>query len=62
MSSGKFPRPYVNDVPREGSDKVMEYVPFDDMDIGARKSGMVKDASKGPGSLDHVGGTAGGRK
>lgn len=59
MADGKFPRPYVNSVPREGSDPMMEYVPLDKLGIGARKSGMPDSASDGPKSLEHVGGTTG---
>lgn len=62
MSSERFPRPYVNDVPKEGDSKIMETVDFDRMGIGARKSGLPNDASSGPKSLDHVGDSAqGGR-
>lgn len=59
MSSGKFPRPYVNDVPAEGADKTMVYPPFDKLDIGARSSGLPKNNLNEIRSLDHVGGTAG---
>jgi hypothetical protein len=61
MSSGKMPRAYVNDVPAEGSDKVMNYVPFDKMDIGARSSGVPKNNLNGAPGIEHVGGTAGKR-
>lgn len=59
MADGKFPRPYVNSVPREGSDPMMEYTNLDKLDIGARKSGMPNSASDGPKGLEHVGGSAG---
>ena len=53
---GKFPRPYVNTVKRD--DALMEYVTFENLGIGARKSGMPKEASEGPKSLEHVGQSA----
>ena len=55
-----FPRPYANDVKKD--DRLMEYVPFDTMGIGARKSGMPAKASDGPLPLDHVGSSAQGGK
>jgi hypothetical protein len=58
MSTGKFPRAYVRDVPAEGSDPMMIYVPFDNTPYGSPKSAMPKDLKR-PGSLEHVGGTAG---
>lgn len=61
MSTGRFPGPYVRDVPSEGADKMMEYTLLERMDIGARSSGKPKD-NKGPNSLEHVGGTSGGKK
>lgn len=57
--SERFPRAYQNDVRKD--DKVMEYVPFDTMGIGARPSGKPKNASEGPKSLEHVGNSASGR-
>lgn len=53
MTSGKIPGPYVNDVKKD--DSLMQYVPMETMDIGARKSGMPNRASEGPKSLEHVG-------
>lgn len=61
MSSGTFPRPYQNDVPSEGKTPGIETVPFDRMDIGARSSGVPKDPSTGPKSIEHVGSSAGKR-
>jgi len=59
----RFPRAYVNDVPKEGDGKVMEYVDFPKMGIGARSSGLPKGGVNPPGmNLDHVGGSAGGKK
>lgn len=37
-SPGRFPGPFLNDCKKDES--VMEYVPTDTLDIGARKSGM----------------------
>lgn len=54
----RFPRPYVSDVKRD--DATMVYVPMDKMGIGARPSGLPKNASEGPKGLEHVGGSAGG--
>lgn len=51
-----FPRAYVNEVPREGTAPGIEYVPFDNMEIGARKSGTRgADERGGPGAIEHVG-------
>ena len=58
----KFPRPYVNSVPKEGEASIMEYTSFPTMGIGARPSGMPKDASEGPKAIDHVGKSAEGGK
>lgn len=55
MSTGRVPVPYVNDVKED--DSLMEYVPFPTMDIGSRRSGMPMNASMGPKSIEHVGGT-----
>ena len=60
MSSGKFPKPYLNEVVKNES--LLVYVATDKMDIGARKSAMPKTASEGPKSLEHTGGSAGGKK
>jgi hypothetical protein len=59
MSSGKFPKPYVNDTKM---DPMMEYVPFSKTGIGSRASGLPKDGKKGQMGIEHVGGTAGGSK
>lgn len=56
--AGKIPGPYVNDVPKE-SDPMMVIVPMQTMGIGARRSGLPGAASTGPGSISHVGGSAG---
>ena len=55
----RFPKAYVNTVKK---DSMMEYVPFDNLDIGARPSGMPKQIKKEGMGLDHVGGTASGSK
>jgi hypothetical protein len=57
-----FPKPYKDDVPREGSEPIMEYVPFDKLDIGARSSGLPKGGTNNVKSLEHEGKTTGGRK
>lgn len=65
--AGKFPRPYVEEAKEDRT--TMEYVDgdgggFSRMGIGARKSGMPKGEgpTKGGMSIDHVGGTPGGKK
>lgn len=60
MSTGRFPKAYVNDVKKD--DSMMVYVQMDKMDIGARESGKPKMASTGPKSLEHVGSSAGSSK
>ena len=62
MAENKFPRPYVSDVKRD--DSIMVYTKFEQNEIGARKSGLPKDVSTGPKSLEHVGQNAnsGGKK
>ena len=60
MTSGRIPKPYINDVSKD--DSIMVYVPMDKMDIGARSSGLPKSASTGPKSLEHFGGSAGKKK
>jgi hypothetical protein len=59
MAEGRFPKPYVNSVPKEGDTNMMVYTSFPTMGIGARRSGLPKDASSGPRSIEHVGGTTG---
>ena len=58
MSSGRFPKPYLNDVAKDTT--IMVYPPTEVMDIGARKSALPSSASTGPKSLEHVGTSAGG--
>lgn len=58
MSSDRFPKAYTSDVKRD--DALGVYTTFDNMGIGARKSGMPKRASEGPKSLEHVGSSASG--
>ena len=62
--AGTFPRPYVNEVPQEqgGDTGLMQYTKFPTMGIGARNSGLPKDASQGPKAIDHVGKSASGGK
>lgn len=58
-----FPKAYQNEVPKEGDSKIMEYTSFPTMGIGARKSGLPKDGVNSTGmNLDHVGGSAQGKK
>lgn len=52
-SSGKIPGPYMNDVKIDKG--LMQYPPFETMDIGARSSGLPGSASNGPKNLQHVG-------
>ncbi len=59
---GTMPGPYVNSVPKEGSDPMMNYVPFDHTDIGARPSTLSQVDQGGPKGLNHVGGSTGGPK
>lgn len=56
----RFPKAYTSEVKRD--DSLMVYPTFDTMGIGARKSGLPKEASAGPKALEHVGGSAGGKK
>jgi hypothetical protein len=58
----RFPRPYQNDVPKESDKSMMQTVDFPNMGIGARPSGLPKEASMGPKSLEHVGKSAEGSK
>ncbi len=53
----KFPRAYSATVKEDRA--VMEYVPFQKMGIGATATGLPESASKGPLSLEHVGGSQG---
>ena len=56
---GRFPSPYVDSVPAEGSDKMMVYTNLQHMDIGARPSTLKTVDQSGPKELTHVGGSAG---
>ena len=58
--SGRFPKPYVNSIIE--NDPQIVRVPMDRMDIGARGKGIPANPSTGPRGLDHVGGTAGGKR
>lgn len=65
MSNERFPKAYVESATQD--DKTMVYVnggDFAKTGIGARASGLPKggDIPDGIKSLDHVGGTAGGKK
>lgn len=57
----KFPGPYINDVPDEDADPIMVAVPKKTTGIGARASGQPKNV-RNSNAIDHVGGTATGRK
>lgn len=54
-----FPKPYVDSVNQD--DPMMERVPLNKMDIGARASGMPKgeEVNSSSMNIEHVGGTAG---
>ncbi len=58
-NGGRIPGPYVNQASVDNG--LCEYVPFDTLDIGARRSGMPGKASMGPKSIEHVGGSQGSR-
>jgi hypothetical protein len=47
---GSFPGPYINRAEKDTS--VMHYVPTDDMDIGARPSGLPTQAQVKRGSME----------
>jgi hypothetical protein len=59
-STGKFPGPYLNDV--KAQDPIMKRVDQDNLEIGARPSGMPKGGIKSEASINHVGETATGKK
>lgn len=53
-----FPKAYINDV--NEADPMMERVPTDKMDIGARASGMPKgEVTSSVMGIEHVGNSAG---
>lgn len=56
MSTGKFPKPYVSDVPNT-PDPMTEHVNYPTMGIGARPSGLPKESMNGIKSIEHVGGS-----
>lgn len=56
---GKFPGPYLNST--NANDPIMKRVDQDNLEIGARPSGMPKSV-KSEGSIVHVGDTASGKK
>ena len=58
MAEGRFPRAYDSNVKVDRG--MMEYVPFEKMDIGARASGLPKNSPNEIKSLEHVGGVASG--
>lgn len=48
----RFPRAYVQSAKK---DSIMEYVPFETLDIGARQSGLPKNVKATTLGLEHVG-------
>ena len=58
-SKGRFPAPYISDVKAE--DPIMKRVDQDNLEIGARNSGMPKNAKSEGMGITHVGDTAGGK-
>lgn len=52
----KFPGPYLNDTKVDHS--AMKYVPFPNMDIGARPSAMPKGVANTTMTIGHVGAAA----
>lgn len=56
---GRFPGPYIQDAKVDNT--VMEYIPFDHMGIGARKSGMAtkSEVKRDDMGITHVGNSAG---
>ena len=59
MSSGRIPGPYVNDTKID--EALMEYVPFNNMGIGARPSGLPKGSLNQMRDIEHVGDSDGKR-
>lgn len=57
-----FPRPYINTIPEEDADPTMIAVPKKTTGIGSRPSGLPKDVKNSTQTIEHVGGTATGRK
>jgi hypothetical protein len=52
MAKGSFPRPHQNDTKVDNS--IMEYVPFDNGDVGNRKSNVVNGIKDSAMNLSHV--------
>lgn len=61
IAMSKFPMPYINSIPSGPDKSIVEIVPLDDMDIGARKSGLPSksDVKRDSMTVEHVGGSAG---
>lgn len=59
-TDSNFPKPYVNSVKAE--DSLMKRVPMQHTGIGATPAGMPKGMQSEGMSIEHVGGTATGRK
>ncbi len=57
--SDRFPKAYTAEVRRD--DSLMQYVTFDSMGIGARRSGLPKKGGDIVKTLEHVGKSASGK-
>lgn len=61
MAADSFPKPYIDNVPKDGEDPMMIAVPKKTMGIGARPSGLPKGNMNEIKSLEHVGDNATGK-
>lgn len=52
MPKDSFPRPYQNDTKVDNG--LMQYVPFENGDVGNRKSNMINGIKDSGMSIDHV--------
>ena len=59
MAQGKFPGAYVDSIKEDGNDPMMKRINVNQMDIGARPSGLPKDVKSEGMDIEHVGGKAG---
>jgi hypothetical protein len=57
-----FPKPYIDSVKESGEDAFIQRVPLKHLDIGARPSGMPGSVKPEKMGIEHVGGSATGRK
>jgi len=60
MATDKGPGPYLNSVPKEGNDPIMQTVDFNSNAIGANAAGMPDGTRGNKLTLPHVGGSVGG--